>query len=208
MARDYRAELDHGIAQFKHYLELMHDRAFEEVRGCCYICFEERRPRSACGSRKQSGEKKATLELTREASNAGIGGAGDSGESAAINLPDEGWRQDDSKNRFIQLSIEHDWFCVDLPRKTLYRPEAEQILRRRQGFFYLRDRPEFTLYGEDIDGYDPFRKIYIYGDEESATQDMAYIFFHVWRFPVDCHFYISAASFNGKYRWEQGLAIQ
>ena len=205
---DYRAELDRRIQQFAHYLKLMHNRAFEQVRNCCYIIFEECRPGGVPSGGKFSDEEQVALELARQASDAGIGDIGGPDESATTNLPDEGWRQDDSQNRFIQFSIEHDWFCIDLPRKTLYRPEAEQILRRRQGFFYLCARPEFTLYGEDVDGYDPFRKIYIYGDEESAAQDMAYIFFHVWRFPVDFRFYVSAASFNGKHHWERGLAIQ
>ena len=140
--------------------------------------------------------------------NAGSDDAAGPDDSATANVPNMGWRQDDSQNRFIQFSIEHDWFCIDLPRKTLHRAEAEQILRRRQGFFYLRDRPEFTLYGEDVERYDPFRKIYTYGDEDSAAADMAFVFFAVWRFPVDSRFYVSAASFNGKYQWEQGLAIR
>ena len=50
--------------------------------------------------------------------------------------------------------------CAGPALQTLYRPEAEQILRSKRGFFYLRDRPEFTLKDEDVEGYDPFRKIY------------------------------------------------
>ncbi len=205
---DYGTELDRRTQQFAHYLKLMHDRAFDEVRNCCYIIFEERRPGDGRGRGKVSDEEKAALELARQASDAGIGGDGDPDESASISLPDEGWRQDASKNRFIQFSIEHDWFCVDLPRQTLYRPEAERVLRDRQGFFYLRERPQFALYGEDVEKYDPFRKIYTYGDEESAAQDMAYILFQVWRFQVDSRFYVSAGSFNGKFDWEQEVAIQ
>jgi hypothetical protein len=94
-----------------------------------------------------------------------------------------------------------------MPRQTLFRAEAEQILRRRRGFFYLRDRPEFTLHGEDIDGYDPFRKIYIYRDEESAAEDMAFIFFQIWKFPVDWRFYVTAAAFGQQTDWERGTPI-
>ena len=96
---------------------------------------------------------------------------------------------------------------MDMPLKTLFRAEAEQILRSRKGFFYLRDRPEFTLKEEPVDGFDPFRKVYIYGDEESAAEDMAFIFFQVWRFPVDWRFYVKAGAFSGKKSWENGLPI-
>ncbi len=205
---DYRTELDRRIQQFAHYLKLMHDRAFDEVGNCCYIIFEERRPRGVRGGGRFADEEKVARELVRQASDAGIGGAGGPDESASIILPDEGWRQNELKNRFIQFSIEHDWFCVDLPRQTLYRPEAERVLGNRRGFFYLRDRPEFTLYGEDVEKYDPFRKVYVYGDEKSAAEDMAYILFDLWRFPVDSRFYVTAASFNGEHEWEQGVAIQ
>jgi hypothetical protein len=204
----YSEDKRRRVEQFAEYLRLMHDRAFDEVGNCCYITFEERRRRGTPGGRKLSEEEKAAQEVARQSRDAGIDGAGGPDESAAMSLPDEGWRQDDSKNRFVQFSIEHDWFCVDLPRQTLHRAEAGQILRCRQGFFYLRDRPEFALYGENVEKYDPFRKIYTYGDEESPAEDMAYILFDLWHFPVESKFYVTAASFNGKFCWEQGLAIQ
>lgn len=88
------------------------------------------------------------------------------------------------------------------------KPKAEEIRNCRRGFVYLRDRQQFTLSGEDADGHDPFRKIHIYGDEESAAEDMALIFFKVWKFPVDSRFYVSSAAFSGKNRWEQGFPIE
>ena len=99
---------------------------------------------------------------------------------------------------------------MDMPIQTLYKAEAEQILRSRKGFFYLKDRPQFTLYEEDVEGYDPFRKIYVYGDEDSAAEDMAFIFFQVWKFPVDWRFYVKASSFHPKKPvvWEWGLPIE
>ena len=96
-----------------------------------------------------------------------------------------------------------------MPLKTLYRAEADVICRSRLGFFYLRDRPEFTLYNEDVDGCDPFRKIYLYGDERSAAEDMAFIFFQVWNFPVDWRFFVEAAAFGEKkMAWEREMPIQ
>ena len=111
-------------------------------------------------------------------------------------------------NRFIQFSFENKWFCIDMPIQTLFRPEAEEILRYRKGFFDLADRKQFTLHGEDVEGHDPFRKIYVYGDEESAAEDMAFVFFQVWKFPVESRLFVSSAAFSGKHDWEQGVPIE
>jgi hypothetical protein len=110
-------------------------------------------------------------------------------------------------NRFVQFSFEADRFCLDLPRDTLRPAEAQQILRERPGFFYLRDRPQFTLRGEDVKGHDPFRKMYRYGDEPDAAQDTAYLFFTLWRLPIDARLYVSAAPFAGPKQWEYGTPI-
>jgi hypothetical protein len=117
-------------------------------------------------------------------------------------------RQDRSLNHFVQFSFEEKSFCLDMPRQTLSRAEAEQILRSRQGFFYLRNRPEFTLKGEDVEGYNPFRKVYAYGDERSAAEDMAFIFYQVWRFPVHWQFFVTAGAFGDKETdWESGTPM-
>jgi hypothetical protein len=129
-------------------------------------------------------------------------------EVVTPNLPDEGWREDPSSNRFIQFSFERNWFCMDMPISTLFRAEAEEILSRRSGFFYLRDRQQFTLYQEDVKGHDPFRKVYVYSDEESAAEDMAFVLFKVWKFPIDSRFYVTAAAFSGKKDWESGVQIE
>ncbi|MFG0335746.1 MAG: hypothetical protein ACF8TS_20490, partial [Maioricimonas sp. JB049] len=61
--------------------------------------------------------------------------------------------------------------------------------------------------GEDVDGWDPFRKVYVYGDEEAAGEDTAHIFFAVWNFPVDATLYVTAASFDGQHKWEDDHPI-
>ena len=88
------------------------------------------------------------------------------------------------------------------------------IQRDRSGFFYLRDVPRWTLLKEDVAGHNPFRKVYLYGDERSAAEDIAYIFFDLWKFPVDWQFFVYAALFpNAKVNgagtvWEQGVPVQ
>lgn len=44
-------------------------------------------------------------------------------------------------------------------------------------FIIFEERKPSNKNGEHVDGYAPFRKVYIYGDETSAAEDMAYIFF-------------------------------
>ena len=206
---DYSQELERRIGQFATYLKKMHHRAHDEVGGPCFIIFEERPPSNGSVEPALTEAVKPALELV-------VAGFDDARiasvtmtDSPIIELADRGWKEDDSQKRFIQFSIEKDWFCLDMPIQTLYRAEAEQILRCRKGFFYLRDRPQFTLNGEDVEGYDPFRKVYLYGEEESAAEDMAFIFFQVWRFPVDWRFFVTVAAFGDKQTdWEYGKPIE
>ena len=157
---DYRQELERRIDQFAGYLKTMHHRAHDEVHGPCFIIFSERPPLGGADEPSLSESVKPALELVVSAfDDAGISSVTITEDILELDLPDEGWREDNSQDRFIQFSIERDWFCMDLPLQTLFRIEAEKILRSRNGFFYLRDRPEFTLKGEDVDGYDPFRKV-------------------------------------------------
>jgi hypothetical protein len=207
---DYREELERRIGQFESYLKKMHNRAHEEVQGPCFMIFEEDLLGSDTEDRALTEAVRPALELVEAAfKEAGITGTTVAADVPMIHLPEDGWREDDSEFRFIQFSFEEKWFCMDMPLQTLYRAEAEQILRGRRGFFYLKDRPEFTLHGEDVDGYDPFRKVYVYGDERAAAEDMAFVFFHVWKFPVDWRFYVKAAAFsNKKTDWESGTPIE
>lgn len=207
---DYSQELQRRISQFAGYLKKMYHRAHEEVHGSCFIIFKEQPWSSSDGDDSLSEAAKPELELILTGfDDAGIASVTVTEEWSVYDLPEEGWKEDDSSARFIQFSFENDWFCLDMPLQTLYRIEAEQILWCRKGFFYLRDRPQFTLYEEDVEGYDPFRKVYIYGDEESAAEDMAFIFFQVWRFPVDWRFYVKADAFGDKKtEWEDGAPFE
>lgn len=203
---DYRSELERRIAQFAGFLQPMYHRAHEIAHGPCFMIFEERRPE---GSSDAALVEKRELALQSIQSAFGeFGFTADEDCSASDGLPEEGWRGDDSLTRFIQFSFENKWFCIDMPIQTLFRPEAEEILRYRKGFFDLADRKQFTLYGEDVEGHDPFRKIYLYGDDQSAAEDMAFVFFQVWKFPVDSRLYVSCEAFGGKHQWEQGVSIE
>ena len=117
------------------------------------------------------------------------------------------WPGAPSKDRFVQFSFERDWFCMDLPNDTLASDEVQTILDARQGFFFLRDRPEYTLHGEHVEGFDPFRKVYPYREERAAALDTAYIFFSVWMFPVGSWLKVQAAAFGKNRRWERDFSV-
>ncbi len=199
---DYKAEVERRIGQFHRYLEPMDRRAHEVAHGSCFLVFENQRPDEAPG-RQRKEERQPVLAAVAEV----FGERGPQpGEVRPPDLPDEGWREEDSPVRFVQFSFEEHWFCMDLPRDVLSFPEAMEMLWYRTGFFYLRDKPQFTLHGEP-EGHDPFRKIYVYGDEEEAAEDAAFLFFRAWEMPVDTRLYVTSAAFGGEHVWERGTPL-
>ena len=123
-------------------------------------------------------------------------------------LPDEQWRDGESNCRFIQFSFNPRFFDLDLPNTTLFSAEAELILRRRSGFFFVTNHREFEHPAENADHFNPLRKVFVYGDERSAAEEMAFVLFDIWRFPVDWRFFVTAAAFHDKTYWERGLPIE
>ena len=74
---------------------------------------------------------------------------------------------------------------------------------RRPGFFYVKDRPAFAHPKENVPRFNPVRKAYVYGDERTASEDMAFVWFQIWRFPVDWRFFVTAAAFHESTNWER-----
>ena len=207
---EYRQDVERRIVQFADLLKKMYHRAHEEIHGNCFMIFREDSFDDKRGGGHLSATAKPELELVSTV-------FGDDAQSSFalddslpfVELPVDGWKDEGSQARFIQFSFQEKWFCLDMPLQTLYRPEAERILRSRLGFFFVRDRPEFTLKGEVVEGYDPFRKIYLYGDETAAAEDMAYVWFDVWRFPPDWRFSIKAAAFGDHItNWERDTPLE
>ncbi|MCA9091443.1 MAG: hypothetical protein KDA90_22740 [Planctomycetaceae bacterium] len=76
----------------------------------------------------------------------------------------------------MQFGFSESNFFVDLPRQTLDRAEAEQLLNRRLSFYYLDDKAEDGSDSQEVQAFAPFRKQYIYQDESTAAaEDMAFI---------------------------------
>ena len=114
---------------------------------------------------------------------------------------DDGYEPDES-NRFVQFSFNPRYFDIDLPDTTLYQAEAAEILACRPGFFYVKDRRQFEHPSENVLEFDPVRRVYVYGDERTAAEDMAFIWFDLWKFPVDWRFFVTAAAFHEHTDWE------
>jgi hypothetical protein len=209
----YHAQRQWQVEQFERWLKLMYHRAHVEHHGSCFIVFDERGDRDADDPSVTAVEA-AIMAILDEAVRANVGPGSELARNLA-SIPTVTQRQDPhEESRFVQFSFEKDFFCVDLPEFTLTPHEAQIIERDRSGFFYLDDRPQWTLHKEDVEGHDPLRKIYIYGDERSAAEDMAYIFFDLWKFPTDWQFYVHSSSFpnvrdnrEGK-PWEKWVPLQ
>lgn len=204
---EYNEERSRRITQFERYLKLMYLRAHKQVGGSCFIVFQEEPTQDDSEDDNLNEDVELPLVVSEQAQGQ-INIDGLSDDSFLIRESgDDFWRPEDGQSRIVQFSFEEKWFCLDMPCCSLFKPEAEKILRERSGFFYLRDLPQFTLYGEDVEGHDPFRKIYLYGDERSAAEDTAYIFFDVWKFPVDWQFYVTADAFGNGPRFEQNFPL-
>lgn len=205
---DYRIELDRRIEQFRHYLELMQQRRRRIGDEDCFIIFDDREDPNGPAA-DHLDESKA---LVRESVLEGVvWGEGTDPVSLgqAVDLPDEGWRGDGCGLRFLQFRFNRQSFDLDIPNTTLSRAEAEIILRRRSGFFHAVERLdlEHPANREITKRFGPLRKGYVNGDESSAAEDMAFIWFSVWRFPVDWILYVTAVAFHGGHEYEQGLAL-
>lgn len=202
---DYQAEVERRIGQFRRCLEPMDHRAHEVAHGPCFTVFENRRP-DEDPRRQRKEEREPVLAAMAEVFGE-RGAVGSQPDAPHLpDLPDEGWREEDSPIRFVQFSFERDWFCMDLPRQTFTFSEAMEVLWYRSGFFYLRDKPQFTLHREP-EGHDPFRKVYVYGDEAEAGEDAAFLFFRVWEMLVGARLYVTSAAFGGKHVWERGTPL-
>lgn len=198
---EFREELERRIAQFTHRLKLMHRRRHRWNQPC-YIIFDEDSGYGDGNARRLKAAKSRPVR-------AGIGSLSESpdftGDADDYGLPTGGWRCEDSLRRYVQFCWSRDWFCMDLPRQTLTRYEAGLILRDRSGFFYVGEQDTFTNFKDDVPRYDPFQKVYVFRDEAAAAEDMAWILFQLWKFPVDTRLYVTA--FCDDSNWEDRLPI-
>ena len=190
------------INQFAEYLRLMGLRAHKVAKDSCFIIFNEDPPEDA-----ESPKLKESVAIKVDC--LADGGSASGGSGRAVGLPKHG-KPRKRRSRYIQFAFMRDCFYLELPNKTVFPPEAEQILRHRLGFYWAKNRPDLRWVRsnwEDMLTWEPLQKVYLYRDEESAAEDMAFIVFQIWHFPVDTPLYVKAASFHTKHRFEHGKRV-
>ncbi len=116
-----------------------------------------------------------------------------------IQLSGRGDGRRDSE-RYLQFAFMKQTFYMDLSKNTLWPDEARQLLSQRSGFFSLCDR-RFPWMSLDVwrglvETWNPVQKEYINFDARAAAEDVAFILFTLWRFPLDWQFCRRALVFN------------
>jgi hypothetical protein len=199
----YLDEKRRRISQFAEYLRLMGLRAHKVVKNSCFLIFDDARPEDA-----ESPKLKESVAI--KVDSLADGGGSVWGRSDANGSSEHG-KSKDRRSRYIQFAFMRDCFYLELPNNTVFPPESDQILRCRQGFYWARNRPDLRWVRsnwEDMVTWEPLQKIYLYRDEESAAEDMAFILFQIWHFPVDSPLFVKAASFHTGHRFEWDQRIQ
>lgn len=186
MPSDYQSELDRRTEQFAEYLRLMGMRRRKIVKNDdCFAIFDDA---TLGGIDAPHVEESAADEDNTE------------NPKSPDRLPAKPFR-------YIQLCFSEDCFYVDLSNRTLLPHEAELILQQRAGFYWAKDRQDLRWVRANLKDYlrwNPLQKIYLYRDEESAAEDMVFVLFDVWQFPVDWPWCVTAAAFHADHRFEQG----
>ena len=196
---DYRAELDRRTEQFAEYLRLMGLRRRKIVKNDdCFAIFDEA---ALGGVNAPHVEESAAVKVECLANGGPTADVDD-----AANPPSPDWSPE-KPFRYIQFAFGQDCFYVDLSNRTLLPHEAEVILQQRSGFYWAKDRRDLRWVRTNWKDYlrwNPLQKVYLYRDEESAAEDMTFVLFTVWKFPLDSPLYVTAAAFHADHRFEQG----
>lgn len=103
-------------------------------------------------------------------------------------------------SRYVQFVFMKRTFFIDLPNETLFPAEAGRLLRQRSGFFYLHQRrwwfDTYEHWLDEVKNFDPVQKEYLNADTRAAAQDMAFILYTLWRFPLEWPLYYRANRFE------------
>jgi hypothetical protein len=198
---DYNQELERRTEQFAGWIRKMHER-LAGGHDPCFLIFDEELP-DAGHERKAARVRARSLTLTSSGTSCSGEGNIDLGTDDQDN--DDGADSKERIAKFIQIGFDKPSFFMDLPITILSKSEADTLRRDRTGFCYKHECPKFT---PDMDAIQacPFIKTYVSGDYSTAAMDTAYIFFQLWKFPVDWTFYVTA--FSRKANFEGGLPMK
>jgi len=109
----------------------------------------------------------------------------------------------------VQFCFERDWFAMDIPNTDIVPEDAARVLKERRGFYREAERPDagVTTNVADLVQFDPIGKKYIYGDEQEAAEDAAYVLFDVMEIRPTTQIRVRASAFDGpKWEWDKIVA--
>jgi len=216
---DYRGEMERRIQQFARYIALMDERTRVLAKRSCFLIFGEKGDDQETSEHYTAVAARApqpALALAGRPVGTLFGGP----ELTSIQMlpnADESWDErapeirppwKKERTRFVQFLFRRRLFAMDLPNTTIYPPEARRLYCERSGFVREAEAGVRNSFPEHVEQFDPITKAYIHSDAISAAEDVAYVFFVLWRFPVDSAFCVKASSFRGPYKWERGLLIR
>jgi hypothetical protein len=196
----YVDEKQRRIEQFTQYLRLMRLRNQQVAKGDSFCIFDDTAPEDA-----DSDQLKESVAVTADC----LANGDSTASSGEVESGRSGGSPDESP-RYIQFAFMRDCFYLDLSNNTVYPNEVEQIFQYRQGFFYARNRTDLKWVRANWDAivkWDSLQKVYLYRDEESAAEDMAFIIYQVWKFPVDWPWYVTASAFHTGQRFDWGKRL-
>ncbi len=205
---EYEVEFECRVAQFHGHLKTMHRRSHEVAEGFCFMVFEENASDEGDGQ-----TRKAVKDRERTLVSSGAGKPGEAGiftpdELSFLDALDAEMDDEHPFNRYVQFGFEGDRFLMDLPLGTLFEDEADEISAERIGFSWARQNENSAISEKHIEDFDPLQKFYRYGEERTAAEDAAFIFFEVWGVPANSRLYVSASSCHTFHSWERGEPIE
>ena len=205
---DRSRHLGRRVWQFMRHIGLMDFRRHELATGDCFLVFSDKDSAGEDGKSLQVANRLrvpayAPLVVGRGRDCWGLGWASPSGSPAdggddlsSMGDSGESW-SGEGTGRFVQFLFADKWVAMDLPNTTIFPPEVRRLLRERSGFFRNADVPDYRITSSRyIEKFDPTCKYYIYGDESTAAEDTAFIFFDLWHFPCDSRLYAKACAFK------------
>lgn len=109
----------------------------------------------------------------------------------------------------VQFCFEDKWFAVDITNTCLAPEDAARILGERRGFYREAENPGagVTTKVSDLVEFDPIGRKYIYGDEDEAAQDVAYVLYDVWGLDPQAELLVTASAFEGP-SWEKNAPLK
>ncbi|MFN0018098.1 MAG: hypothetical protein ACKVP0_07560 [Pirellulaceae bacterium] len=111
-------------------------------------------------------------------------------------------RGSDTFTRYAQVAFLGDWFYLELPDMTLSPSEGEKLIQARPAFFYLKDRPDSpsafnaARWAKLVREFNPVHRCYRSGEKLVAAADLAYLWFSLWKVPLDWVFQAKLSYFH------------